>query len=145
MHKDATKDKTILVCEDNEIVRLEVARVLSESGFNVLQAEDGETALELCMFAHVDLVLLDIVLPKMTGLECYNEIKKLKHSITVVLTSFASPPKSFNINNPEAKFIEKSHDLKQLPKQLMDILSHPGLISLVCSAIALNEEFLHWR
>jgi len=135
------KNKTILVVEDNEVVANEVARILAESGFIVLQAADGEKALEICRSESVDLVLLDIVLPNMTGLQCYDEIKKVNASIKIVLTSFAAPPASFQSKNPDFEFIEKTHDLRNLPKQIREILSHPGLMSLVCSALAVNSEY----
>lgn len=67
---------TVLVIEDNEIARDEVERVLLEAEFNVLKAEDGETGIKICKKQKIDLVLLDIVLPQMTGLQCYDEIKE---------------------------------------------------------------------
>lgn len=61
-------DRLVLVVDDEEYVRIAVARVLSQSGFKVLQAESGETALEL-LEANPDIALLltDVVMPQMRG------------------------------------------------------------------------------
>src|SRR5947207_1693560 len=121
------KGKTILVVEDNKIVRQEVVKVFSEAGFTVFQAENGEKALEACKTEiAIDLVLLDIVLPLMTGLQCYDEIKRINPLITIILTSFAAPPESFRSRNPDFLFIEKSQDLSTLPQQIMDVLNQPS-------------------
>lgn len=131
---------TILVVDDNDVVRNQIERVLVEAGFIVLLAEDAESGIEICKSRQIDVVLLDIVLPRMTGLAAYDEIKKVKSSIKVILTSFAGPPENFVKNNPDATFVEKSHDLSHLPDQIRKILNHPGLMSLT-SAVALYSEY----
>jgi len=67
--------KTILVVEDNAQNRELVSDLLSLSGARVLLAEDAETALDLIAREIVDLVLMDVSLPRMDGLEAARVLK----------------------------------------------------------------------
>ena len=64
----ATK-KRVLVVEDDEAFRLLLTNELTEEGIDVLQATNGKDALSVALKEHPDLVLLDIILPKMDGAE----------------------------------------------------------------------------
>ena len=68
--------KTILVVEDEESLLNALTDKLKKEGFEVLQAKDGEQGLEIASEHHPDLILLDIVLPKMDGLRMAEELKK---------------------------------------------------------------------
>ena len=84
--------KTILVVEDNPQNRELVADLLALSGVRVLMAEDAETALELAAREAVDLVLMDVSLPRMDGLEAARELKRTPataHLPVVALTAHA--------------------------------------------------------
>jgi len=84
--------KTILVVEDNAQNRELVADLLSLSGVRVLMAEDAETALQLAAREAVDLVLMDVSLPRMDGLEAARELKRTPataHLPVVALTAHA--------------------------------------------------------
>ena len=70
--------KTILVVEDEKPMLRALVEKLSEEGFNVLQAEDGETALSIATSKIPDLILLDIILPKMDGMTMLKELRKDK-------------------------------------------------------------------
>jgi DNA-binding response OmpR family regulator len=65
----------IILIEDDEILSKVLFTELSDAGFKVLQAFDGETGLELIKSSQPDLVLLDLVLPKKLGLEVLEELK----------------------------------------------------------------------
>ncbi len=67
--------KTILVVEDNAQNRELVSDLLVLAGVRVLMAEDAETALELATREVVDLVLMDVSLPRMDGLEATRQLK----------------------------------------------------------------------
>lgn len=68
--------KKILVADDTITVRKVAARLLSGAGYDVLEAEDGRQALELVQNEHPDLIVLDLLMPKMTGFDVLREIKK---------------------------------------------------------------------
>ncbi len=68
--------KKILVADDTVTVRKVAARLLAEAGYDVLEAEDGRQALDLVQKEHPDLILLDLLMPKMTGFDVLREVKK---------------------------------------------------------------------
>lgn len=67
---------TIMVVDDNENATLMTARMLSGLGFDVMTAFDGPNALSQIAERHPDCILLDIMMPRMSGLEV---LARLKH------------------------------------------------------------------
>jgi len=78
---------TILVVEDEDILREIIIDYLVEDGYKVLEAADGEKALELFQTNSVDLVILDIGLPKIEGWSVCRRIRK-NSSIPMLNSSF---------------------------------------------------------
>ena len=68
--------KKILVVDDEEFIRKALAEKLKNEGFDVLEAEDGEKAVELALSSHPDLILLDVIMPKMDGVEAMRKIRE---------------------------------------------------------------------
>jgi CheY-like chemotaxis protein len=79
---------TILIAEDEDLVRSAVCSVLEGDGYRVLAAQNGLEALDL-LEAHgdVELVLLDVVMPKLGGLETLSRIRERRPELKVVLSS----------------------------------------------------------
>jgi CheY-like chemotaxis protein len=65
----------ILLVEDSKPIRRENESALSKAGYEVVCAEDGETALSLVKDQHFDLILLDMILPRMSGPEVLKHLK----------------------------------------------------------------------
>jgi CheY-like chemotaxis protein len=65
----------ILLVEDSRAIRLENERALNKAGYEVICAEDGESALQLAREQRPDLILLDLLLPKMSGPEVLEHLK----------------------------------------------------------------------
>ena len=81
----------LLVVDDEETIRGVICQVLTEEGFEVTEASNGEQALELFRKDPFPLVITDIYMGKMTGLDLLNEIKLLdSETMVVVMTSNAS-------------------------------------------------------
>lgn len=81
----------VLVVDDDADLRLSVASALSENHYVVDQARDGEEGVNRVRAGRYDLVLLDVNMPRMTGLEALKEIKAHDPSIIViVLTAFSN-------------------------------------------------------
>jgi len=81
----------VLVVDDDADLRLSVATALSENHYIVDQARDGEEGVNRVRAGHYDLVLLDVNMPRMTGIEALKEIKAHDPSIIVlVLTAFSN-------------------------------------------------------
>lgn len=70
------KDKTVLVVDDEEDVRDYLATVLEDSGFNVVTAEDGAAALHRVESSVPDLISLDLVMPKKSGMRFLHELRR---------------------------------------------------------------------
>lgn len=81
----------VLVVDDDSDLRLTVASALSENHFLVDQASDGEEAVNRVRAGKYDLVILDVNMPRLSGLEALKEIKAHDPSIIVlILTAFAN-------------------------------------------------------
>ena len=88
--------ETILVAEDNDSVRDLTVRSLERGGYTVYSAADGEEA--VAVFTkhanEIDLVFLDVVMPKMNGKKALTLIRKLKPSVAAVFSSGYDPEAS---------------------------------------------------
>lgn len=67
--------RTILVAEDDEIFRELLVEILSQSGYAVLAAKDGQEAWELIQKAPADMAVLDLNMPRMDGMELTRRIR----------------------------------------------------------------------
>jgi DNA-binding NtrC family response regulator len=77
--------KTILVVDDEKEICTVLSDNLSQEGYRVFTANSGKTALELVKKEKPDLVLLDIRMPEMDGIEVLRRIKKMKKEIVVIM------------------------------------------------------------
>ncbi len=78
---------TILLVDDEEAVQKLLAYPLERDGFRVLQARDGEEALERFRAEGADLVVLDLMLPKLDGLEVCKRLRALSSVPIIMLTA----------------------------------------------------------
>ena len=69
--------RTCLVVDDSTVVRKIARRILEELGFQVVEAEDGDQALEACKRAMPEAVLLDWNMPKMDGYEFLGNLRRM--------------------------------------------------------------------
>jgi DNA-binding NtrC family response regulator len=87
------KKEKILVVDDEKIVRESLFHWFQEEGYQVETAEDGETALRIFDKNKFDLLLVDMKMPGMSGLELLSKIKEIdKDTIVILITAFASVP-----------------------------------------------------
>ncbi len=78
---------TVLIVDDHRAVREEIAFALDFDGWKTVEAADGPAGLELAQDPVVDLVLLDVKLPGMDGLEVLQKLKELRPDLPVVMIS----------------------------------------------------------
>jgi len=84
--------KTILIVEDNELNMKLFNDLLESQGHRIVQTRDGLTALDLARAHHPDLILMDIQLPEVSGIEVTKWLKEddtLKHIPVIAVTAFA--------------------------------------------------------
>jgi len=72
-------NKTILVVDDSVSIRESVSFFLNEAGYTILKAGDGEEALKLFNDQKIDLLLTDLHMPKMNGIELIKNVRQLDH------------------------------------------------------------------
>ncbi len=82
-----TEQKKILVVDDEESIHLLYREELEEEGYEVHSAMNGEEALKLFDDIKPDLVILDINMPGMDGIEVLRQIKEKKPGVPVILSS----------------------------------------------------------
>lgn len=78
---------TVLVADDNEVAQRLCRRVLEKAGHKVLTASDGQEAVNLALANSPDMILMDVAMPGMDGLEAMRQIKAEKPSMTIVIAS----------------------------------------------------------
>ena len=80
-------DKKVLIVEDDAVLRKALKEFLSEDGFQVFTASDGEEGVEMTLREDPDIVLLDIILPKKDGYTVIKEIRdnQATKSVPIVL------------------------------------------------------------
>lgn len=87
MNKVETGDKTILIVEDEKPYSRALTLKLQNSGFKALSAENGEEALKILRKQKIDLVFLDLVMPKMNGFVLLEILKKENINVSVIALS----------------------------------------------------------
>ncbi len=80
-------NKTILIVEDESSLNEAYQIVLAQAGYDILSAFDGKEALEIIENAHVDLILLDLRMPVMDGIEFLRDYKPADKNVKVVVFS----------------------------------------------------------
>jgi hypothetical protein len=126
---DATEhpQKTLLLVDDEAIIRDLCARTLKD--FHVLQAQDGEEAWRIFQKGGVDLVLTDVMMPRMGGIELLSRIKELEPTaVVIIMTGFADKDVILNALKANADdFIAKPLNLLQLRTAVEKVLVKKAL------------------
>jgi AmiR/NasT family two-component response regulator len=85
-----TPARRVLVAEDEALIRLDLVEMLKEEGYDVVgEAGDGETAVNLATELRPDLVIMDIKMPVMDGIEAARRIAEARIAPVVILTAFS--------------------------------------------------------
>jgi DNA-binding NtrC family response regulator len=104
----------ILIVEDDAITRRNLSALLSDEGYDVDQAGDGVQALEILARRPFDLVLSDIVMPRMDGLKLLQRLQRMAPQMPVmIMTSYVSSSLS-SVPAGAAEFIRKPFVLDDL-------------------------------
>ncbi len=121
---------TVLVVDDEEVVREVTREMLEGSGLDVLTAADGVEALEVFgeHRERIALVVLDMTMPRMDGEEAFRELRRLDPRVRVILTSGYDEQETTNrfVGERLAGFLQKPFTLQDLERKLRAVLRPAG-------------------
>jgi len=118
--------RKILVVEDEESLRRLCEEELREEGYEVITAEDGREALRKFREEKPDLVVLDIVMPRMDGIEALGQILGKDRTVPVILhTSHPRYQEEFMSWAADA-YLLKSSGLAELKEKIRELLANNG-------------------
>jgi len=124
---DGTGSGTVLLVEDDRTVRDQIARALSELGYEVIEARNGVDALTVLesYAAPVDLVLSDIVMPEMSGTELAGRLREWYPRLRVLFMSgYSANAIAANGLTDGEQLLEKPFELAELARRVRDVLDH---------------------
>ena len=113
----------ILLAEDDAAMRTYLERALSNAGFAVDSVDRGTAALPLLEENHYDLLLSDIVMPEMDGIELAQKCNEISPDTKVMfITGFAAVTLKASREQPQAKVLSKPFHLKDLVLEVERVL-----------------------
>ena len=122
----------ILIVEDEKEIREGVSEYLSEVGYNVISADDGMQAIELFKNSKIDLVILDIMLPKANGFVVLNKIRQESNDPVIMLTAMSDDYTQI------MSFDEKADDY--ITKPFSIIVLHKRIEALLRRGVKVSEN-----
>ena len=123
MSSDSRPGKRVLVVEDTADIRELLEEILRFEGYEVVSAEDGNGALEELQRAAFDLVLTDLMMPGMNGLDLLDELKKrIEHAPPVIAMSAFERFRDEACQRGAAAFFGKPVDIDVLLREVQRVM-----------------------
>ena len=116
-----SKEK-ILIVDNEENIRLLYEQELMEEGYQTVLARDGKECLEKVETEFPDLIILDIRMPRMDGLEAIGKIIELKKNIPIIINTAYSTYKDDFMSWAADAYVVKSPDLENLKSIIKEVL-----------------------
>lgn len=121
----------ILLAEDEEAMRTYLARALHNAGYDVVAVDRGTAALPLLIEGDFDLLLSDIVMPEMDGIELAQRCAEVSPKTKVMfITGFAAVTLKASREAPQAKVLSKPFHLKDLVMEVERIFGQQAQASI---------------
>lgn len=117
--------KRILVVDDEEPIRILYQKELEEEGYEVLLASNALEALEITDRESLDLIVLDIKMPGMNGIEAMQKIVGKKHNIPIIINSAYPHFKESFMTWVAEEYVVKSSNLQELKDKIKQLLNKP--------------------
>ena len=118
----------ILLAEDEEAMRTYLARALENAGYSVTAVDRGTAAVPLLEAEHFDLLLSDIVMPEMDGIELAQRCAEISPATKVMfITGFAAVTLKANREAPQARVLSKPFHLKDLVMEVERVFEDPAV------------------
>lgn len=120
----------ILVVDDEKVIRNGCNEVLTQDGYEVILAEDGELGLKMIEKAHFDVILLDLMMPGLSGFDVLSHVKALHPDTSIiVITGYATIENSIEAMKKGAfDFIPKPFSPDQLRVVVSKAIEHTGAL-----------------
>ena len=119
---------TILLVDDEDAVRKVLAFPLEKDGYEVVQAADGEEALQRFADREVDLVVLDIMLPRLDGLEVCRRLRATSNVPIIMLTARDDElDKVIGLELGADDYITKPFSIREFRSRVRALLRRPGI------------------
>jgi CheY-like chemotaxis protein len=102
----ADNRKTILLVEDDPLLVKMYSTKFTKEGFNVITAQDGEEGLRIATTTHFDFMILDVMMPKMSGIDMLTKLRsdpKYKSVPVIVLTNLTQKEEAVKVQSLEVK------------------------------------------
>jgi DNA-binding response OmpR family regulator len=118
--------KTILICEDDDNLR-QLIRVVIGPGYHVVEAGDGDEALVLASEHHPDLIILDLMMPRMSGLDVLRRLRSdasLNGTHIVVMSAWPDADGAA-LNAGADDFLQKPFEPDELTAMVSELLGGP--------------------
>jgi len=114
--------RKIIVIDDSKVIRMKIKDMLAQNDFDILEAKDGQEGYEMILNENLDLIILDFILPKMSGYELYREIQKQERlrNIPLIIMSGRKEEVVEKLSEPfeDFTFIQKPFDEKRLAEAI---------------------------
>ena len=115
--------KTILVVDDKKELRVMVQAYLEQEGFRVVSAADGQEALFVARHEKPDLIILDLMMPKMGGYEFLNAHKRQAETPVIILTAkLEEGDKVLGLELGADDFVTKPFSMRELTARVRAVL-----------------------
>jgi CheY-like chemotaxis protein len=117
-------DKNILIAEDTDVNYFFLAEVLKPTNAQLIRVSNGKEAVEYCKSNDVDLILMDINMPRMNGYDATRTIKRYKNSIPIIVQTAVGfeNEEELSLNSGADDFISKPIDLNSFMDKLKKFL-----------------------
>ncbi|ERK30936.1 response regulator transcription factor [Clostridium intestinale] len=137
----------ILVVEDSENIRKLMAARLEQEGYEILQAEDGEEALKLLDIKQIDLIISDIMMPKIDGYELTKSLREADYNIPILMVtakeSFEDKEKGFQLGVDD--YMVKPIDINEMVLRVAALLRRAKISTehkIIIGSVELNYDML---
>lgn len=119
------KNKKVLLVDDEEMIREMTREILTYLGYEVISATNGSEAVQLFSQGKddFDLVIIDLIMPKMNGAVCLEKIKAIKNEVPVIISSGITEvsKKEAMLSLGAAAYVEKPYTIESLQQTLQSI------------------------
>lgn len=121
----------ILLAEDEDAMRAYLARALENAGYAVTAVDRGTAAVPLLEAEHFDLLLSDIVMPEMDGIELAQRCAEISPTTKVMfITGFAAVTLKANRDAPQARVLSKPFHLRDLVLEVERVFGQPAQVTI---------------